>query len=90
MFLHVKDQAWEYKKIKVVTVDSDVVIIAMFVFFSLQRQKQFEELWVEFGSGKDKKWIPIHSYAELLGERKCMALPFFHAFTGSVNFPICR
>ena len=37
LFLHVKDQAWEYKKIKVVTVDSDVVIIALFVFFSLKR-----------------------------------------------------
>ena len=68
MFLHVKDRAWEYKnkKIKVVTVDSDVVIIAPFVFFSLRRQRQLQELWVEFGSGKDKKWIPIRTYAEIL------------------------
>ena len=50
MFLHIIDQAWEYKKIKVLTVDSDIVIIGFFLFFSLQRQKQFQELWVEFGS----------------------------------------
>ena len=34
MFLHVKDQAWEYKKIKVVTVDSDVVIISSLFLYS--------------------------------------------------------
>ena len=79
MFLHVKDQAWEYKKIKVVSVDSDVVIIALFVFFSLKRQKQLQELWVEFGSGKDKKCSPIHTYAEILG---------IHWVRH--NFPICR
>ena len=39
MFLHVKYQAWEDKKIKVVTVDSNVVVIALFVFFSLKRQR---------------------------------------------------
>ena len=46
-------------------------------------QKELQELWIEFGVGRDKKWIPIHSYAEVLGEDTCMALPFFHAFTGS-------
>ena len=83
IFLHVKDQARVYRKIKVVTVDSDVVVIATFVFSSLQRDQQLQELWIEFGSGKNKKWIPIHIYAATLGERRCMALPFFHAFTGS-------
>ena len=51
--------------------------------FTLKREKQLQELWIEFGVGKDKKWIPIHRYAEVLGQNVCMALPFFHAFTGS-------
>ena len=54
----------------------------MCVFSNLQRNLHLQELWVEFGNGKDKRWIPIHTYEEILGER-CMALPFFHAFTGS-------
>ena len=83
IFIHVKDLLDEYKKIKVVTVDSDVVVISLSVFFTLKREKQLQELWIEFGVGKDKNWIPIHRYAEVLGQNVCMALPFFHAFTGS-------
>ena len=63
------------------TVDSDVVVIGC-VFFTLRRQKELQELWIEFGVGRDKKWIPIHSYAEVFGEDTCMVLPFFLAFTG--------
>ena len=65
------------------TIDSDVVIIALFVFFKLQREKEIDELWIEFGVGKFKRWIPIHRYAEALRENVCIALPFFNAFTGS-------
>ena len=57
-----------------------MTVDCLFVFFTLRRQK---ELWIEFGVGRDKKWIPIHSYAEVLGEDTCMSLPFLHAFTGS-------
>ena len=76
MFLHIKDEVWEYKKIKVFTVDSDVVIIALFVFFSLQQQK-------------NENWIPIHTYAEILGKR-CMALLYLSFIHVRYNFPICR
>ena len=85
IFIHAKDLTNQFQKIKVVTVDSDVVVIALYVFFTLRRQKELQELWIEFGVGRDKKWIHIHihSYAEVLGEDTCMALTFFHAFTGS-------
>ena len=43
----------------IITVDTDVVLIAIFVFSSVAIQ----ELWIEFGSGKNKKWLPIHQYA---------------------------
>ena len=65
-----------HPRIKVVTVDSGVVIIALFVFFKLQREKELDELWIEFGVGKFKRWIPIHRYAEALGEN--VPFPCFH------------
>ena len=65
------------------TVDSGVVIIAFFAFFKLQREKETDELWIEFGVAKFKRLIPIHRYAEALSENVCNALPFFHAFTRS-------
>ena len=76
MFLHVKHQAWEYKKIKVVTVDSDVVIIALFVLFSFKRQRQLQELWVEFGSGKDKI-VDSHTHLCRNSRRKKVYGPTF-------------
>ena len=86
IFIHVRELLNQFPGRKVVTVDSGVVIIALFVFFKLQRGKEIDELWIEFGVGK---WIPKHRYAEALGENVCNALPFFQAFTGSDNFTIC-
>ena len=67
------------------TVHSGVVIIALFVFFKLQREKEIDELWIEFGLGKFKRWIPINRYAEALRENVCNALPFFLAFSGQTQ-----
>ena len=83
IFIHIRELLNQFPRIKVVTIDSDVVIIALFVFFKLQREKNIDELWIEFGVGKIKRWIPKHRYAEALGENICNALPFFHAFIGS-------
>ena len=60
IFIHVRELLDQFPRMKVVTVDSDVVIIALFVFFKLQREKEIDELWIEFGVGKFKRWIPIH------------------------------
>ena len=71
LFLHAKDASTNgIKKIMIITVDTDVVVIALFVFCSLNVQ----ELWIEFGSGKNKKWLPIHQYAKIFGQEKCRAL----------------
>ena len=83
IFIHVRELLNRFPRIKVVIVDSGVVITALFVFFKLQREKEIDELWIEFGVGKFKRWIPIHRYTEALRENVCNALPFFHAFTGS-------
>ena len=41
-----------------------------------------DELWIEYGVSTRKKWIPVHSYANELGEENCRALPFWYCFTG--------
>ena len=38
-----------------------------------------EKMWVAFGKGEHRRWIPIH---ELVGPEKTSGLLFFHAFTG--------
>ena len=57
-----------HQKVMIKTVDTDVVIIALALFSELN----LEELWIEFGIGKDRRWLPIHKYATELGEQTCM------------------
>ena len=79
LFWHVKDASVNgIKKVMIITVDTGVVLITTFVFSSLELQ----ELWIEFGSGKNKKCLPIHQNAAALGENLCRALPFWYALTG--------
>ena len=78
-FVHVKHAADSgHRKIVVKTVDTDVVVLAISLFQSLQ----IEELWVEFGVGKQLRWLPIHEYVTNLGESVCKGLRFWFAFTG--------
>ena len=79
MFLHAKDLSiLRFRKILIVTVDTDVIVIGLYAFWDLDVQ----ELWVEFGVGKTKTWLPIHYYANLLGEEVCRAVLFWYALTG--------
>ena len=81
VFLHVNDMSLQgYTKIIVRTVDTDVLVIAVSVFARLQGQ--LEELWIDFGTGKHRRFVPIHIVFGNLGQSKALALPFFHAFTG--------
>ena len=50
------------KRVFVATVDTDLVVILIyhFVFF------KFEALWVEMGTVQHRRWLPIHTYAQLL------------------------
>ena len=52
-----------HNKVMVTTVDSDVVVIALHHFFSLD----IEELWIDFGVGIHRRYLPIHEYAINLG-----------------------
>ena len=79
LFLHAKHVADDgHMFISIRTVDTDVVMIAMYVFKKLN----VEELWIEFWAGKHKRWLPVHDYVANLGDDMCAALPFWYAFTG--------
>ena len=79
LLLHVRDIASSgLRKIMIIASDTDVVVIALYIFHSLF----IEELWIEFGAGKHRRWLPIHRYAALLGEEICRALPLWYALTG--------
>ena len=70
------------KRALIKTVDTDVFVIALAHLLDLE----IDVLWVEFGTGKKKKWLPIHVYAQQLGKQKYLALLFWYAFTGRDSF----
>ncbi len=79
IFLHAKHAADNgHSRISIRTVDTDVVAIAIHQFGKLR----IEELWIEFGTGRHKRWLPVHEYVASLGNDVCAALPFWYAFTG--------
>ena len=57
IFLHVNDIAnGGRKRITIITDDIDIVVIALYIFISID----VDELWIEFCSGKNQRWLPIH------------------------------
>ena len=79
VLLHVKDGSLKnIKKISILTVDTDVVVIAIHHFPNLD----LEELWIEFGCGKSRRYLPIHQYVQALSRSICSALPLWYSITG--------
>ena len=59
MFLQVKDMAKEgHRKMVIRTVDTDVLVLAVFVYEDLN--DGIEELWVDLGAAKNRKFVSIH------------------------------
>ena len=80
MLLHVAHAAENgHAKIMILTVDIDVVVIAI---ASLHHLPKISELWLAFGTGKKFRYISIHEIVDSLGDERSRSLPFFHAFTG--------
>ena len=69
------------QKICVKTVDSDVIVILVGLFYQIGAQ--VDDVWVEYGAGKYMQYISIRTIYNQLGESRAKALLFFHAFTGS-------
>ena len=80
IMLHVADAAKEYSSVTIRTVDSDVVVLAVYTFAQLRTS--LTELWVAFGTKKSYRVISAHGIYTAIGVQKSLALPMFHAFTG--------
>ena len=78
IFVHVINASKKFRRILIKTVDSDVVVIAVSMFY---RIPGLNELWIEFGTGKSLKFIPVREIAIKIGEAKSYALPFCHALS---------
>ena len=70
-----------YKKITIVTVDTDVVIIDLYHFYDLN----IEELWIEYGTRQHKRWLQLHNYANTLGEETFRALPIWFTTLAAIQ-----
>lgn len=80
IMVHIADAVKHYNRIHIRTVDSDVVVLAVYVFAQLFAS--LAELWVAFGTGKHFRMIAAHRIYAATGRDKCLTLPMFHAFTG--------
>lgn len=83
---HVRDAVIHgAKSVLIRATDTDVLVLAVSNFFSLQAQG-LKELWVLTGKAKKKqkgrRFIPAHYIAIALGEDRAAALRGFHAFSG--------
>ena len=77
VFLHVRDMAAKgFHRVMIRTMDTDLLILAISLFEDLG----LEQLWMDFGSGKHRVFLPIHEMH--LGEIKRLSLRFFFCFTG--------
>ena len=65
-------------KIMIHATDTDVIAISIVTSSALQHC----ELWVAFGRGTRRRYIPCHLIARQLGEEASNALLFMHALTG--------
>ena len=64
---------------KVRTVHTDVIAVGL----AFQMISGFQELWIEFGTGKTKKSYGIHEMHQKHGVDRAKAITFFHVLTGS-------
>ena len=77
--LHDMDQfQLGFSRLMIVTVDTGEMVIACFAYWSLS----VTELWIEFGKGKDRRWLPIHSCPEKASKSVRIAAIFWYVLTG--------
>ena len=82
MFVHARYAVIEgARRITLKVNDTDILVIAIAMFPLLQLDG-LQELWVDFGSSSNRKLIPVHLIATSLGQERCDALLFLHAFSG--------
>lgn len=65
------------------TVDTDVIVLLVGIYFHFLEAHQNVDIRVGFGTGKHFKCYSINNICLHIGKPRSRALPFFHAFTGS-------
>ena len=70
------------KTVMVRSVDTDVVVILIGMFYHLIDRYPGVSIWVAFGTGRSFKHFHINTACTTLGRNKCEAMLTFHAFTG--------
>ena len=83
MLIYIKDMlAKDITNIILRTVDTDVIVILLAFMSQFIELNDNVMIWVDFGTGGHRRTISINSSFIALGESTCLALSFFHAFTG--------
>ena len=83
MVIHIKDMLEkDIANIKLRTVDTDVIVILLSFMPQFNELNESVKILTDFGTGEHRRTISINSSFNALGESTCLALPFFHAFTG--------
>ena len=84
MMVHLKDMIDNGSKtICVKTVDSDVMVILVGLFYKIKRSENVGNIWLEYGTGTNLRFFNVRDLYNSVGETKARGLLFFHAFTGS-------
>ena len=65
------------------TCDTDVIVILLGFMVQFLDATPELELFVDFNTSKNKKYVSINYYYLSLGKETCFGLPFFHCFTGA-------
>ena len=70
------------KCIVIRTNDTDVVVLFLTFFEQFLQFNEQADFWIDFGLGDYRRFISIKRSYDLMGDSICLALPFFHAFSG--------
>ena len=84
ILLHVRHALMQgMSKIKIISNNSNLVVIALGLYHELSSTYNFEDIIVEFGMNETHKKISLKQLSSSLGQLRCQALPFFHCLTGT-------
>ena len=71
-----------YQQFVVASNDTDVVVLFLYHIHFL-KINELKQLWILYGTGDKKLYLPIHYLAERLGEKQCSVILKAHILTRS-------
>ena len=83
LVVHIKDALTKgINNFVIASSDTDVIIILLSVYHKLRSDYDIIDIVVDFGIKQEHRRISINNLALSLGQTRCKAMNFFHAFTG--------